>query len=585
MPEKIIIPNFKTAICPDMHFYRNSNFYLTILFLIFFSACNNDHTKKEKDIITSPESIDAAVQKNIKTQLLSAADKNDKTGAGFPIAFFSVLKNYYESNDHYPLWSSKEKWKPQAVVFLNYLNNAAADGLYKDDYHFPVIDSLKRSLDADSLKRMDAVLWAKADLLFTDAFMHILQDLRQGRLQPDSVAWKNDPAKYEIFFGVNLDRLKKGIPFDTIVKSVQPSIKGYWALKNCIRSFIDSMDMKTYTYVPYPYKAGDKNDSTAFVKKLSQRFSESGINNKNNDTDSLALAGLIKKYQQHKKLNADGKISASLIRMLNTTDKERFNRIAITLDRYKQLPDSMPEKYILVNLPAYYLQVWDADTISFVSKIICGKPATSTPFITSAVSDIVIFPTWTVPSSIIKKEMLPGLKRNSNYLARKGLHLYNNKGELIDPSTINWAKYSKGIPYKIQQGSGDDNALGVIKFNFNNPFDVYLHDTNQRYLFKNGMRALSHGCVRVQDWEKLAFYIVRNDSLKNEKAGGDTLKYNTDSVTSWIAKKEKHRIDVKYRIPLFIRYFSCEGVNGAIKFYDDIYDEDKKMKDKFFALK
>jgi murein L,D-transpeptidase YcbB/YkuD len=197
----------------------------------------------------------------------------------------------------------------------------------------------------------------------------------------------------------------------------------------------------------------------------------------------------------------------------------------------------------------------------------------------------VIFPTWTVPSSIIKKEMLPGLKKNSNYLARKGLQLYSNKGELVDPSTINWAKYSKGIPYKIQQGSGDDNALGVIKFNFNNPFDVYLHDTNQRYLFKNGMRALSHGCVRVQDWEKLAFYIARNDSLKNEKAGGDTLKYNTDSITNWIDQKERHRIDIKYKIPLFIRYFSCEALNGAIKFYDDIYDEDKKMKDKFFGLK
>ena len=243
----------------------------------------------------------------------------------------------------------------------------------------------------------------------------------------------------------------------------------------------------------------------------------------------------------------------------------------------------MPKKYIWVNLPSFYLKVWDGDTISFTSKIICGKPSTPTPLLTSAISDIVIFPTWTVPSSIIAKEMLPGLKRNSGYLARKGLHLLNDKGERIDPSTINWSKYSKGIPYKIQQGSGDDNALGVIKFNFNNPFAVYLHDTNQRYLFKNSMRSLSHGCVRVQEWQKLAFFIIHNDSMQLKAK--DTMKYNTDSVMHWIDNKERHRLDVKNRLPLYIRYFGCEGTGGKIRFFDDIYGEDKTLSDKYFAGK
>jgi len=568
-----------------MYYHKSLTCFLPTLFLIFLFSCNNHaDKKKDKDIVSTPESIDASVQKNIKAELLSAADNNGKINDSLRIDFLPIVKKYYEENDHSPLWSSMEKWKPQAAAMISYISRAAEDGLYKEDYHFSAIEALKKSLDDDSLKRMDAVLWTKADILFTDAFMHIIQDLKQGRLQPDSLAWKNSPDKYEDFFTVNLERFKKGEAFDSIAKSLQPTIKGYWALKNGIRSFIDSMDMKKYTYVPYPYKAGDKIDSLAFVKKLLLRLNESGIAEKNITVDSLQLASLIKKYQQHKKINADGKISSSLIRQLNVTDIERYNRIAITLDRYKQMPDTMPEKYILVNLPAFYLQVWDADTIVFTSKIICGKPATSTPFLTSAISDLVIFPTWTVPTSIIKKEMLPALKRNSNYLARKGLNLFNSKGEIVDPSTVNWAKYSKGIPYKIQQGSGDDNALGVIKFNFNNPFDVYLHDTNQRYLFKNIMRALSHGCVRVQDWEKLAFYIARNDSLHAAEKG-DSLKYNTDSISSWIAKKERHRIDIKYKIPLFIRYFGCEGINGTIKFYDDIYDEDKRTKEKFFTLK
>src|SRR5205085_1475430 len=243
----------------------------------------------------------------------------------------------------------------------------------------------------------------------------------------------------------------------------------------------------------------------------------------------------------------------------------------------------MPQKYIWVNLPSFLLTVWNADTLVFKSRIVCGKPATPTPEITSAISDIVIYPTWTVPESIITKEMLPGLKKNAGYLARKGLSLLNNKGEEVDPATVNWAKYSKVIPYKIQQGSGDDNALGVIKFNFSNPFAVYLHDTNQRYLFKNSSRALSHGCVRVQDWQKLAFYIVRNDSLLKPPA--DSIRFTTDSITSWIAQKERHRVNLTYRFPLFIRYFGCEAINGSIKFYDDIYGLDKLMRDKYFSAK
>jgi murein L,D-transpeptidase YcbB/YkuD len=196
---------------------------------------------------------------------------------------------------------------------------------------------------------------------------------------------------------------------------------------------------------------------------------------------------------------------------------------------------------------------------------------------------MITYPKWTIPNSIIKNEILPALKKNAGYLARKGFHLVDAKGEMVDPWSVNWAKYTKGIPYNIVQGSGDDNALGIFKFNFNNPYSVYLHDTNQRYLFKNKARALSHGCVRVQDWEKLAFYIADNDSIYQKP--GSVRLYNVDSIKNWLATKERKRIIVKNRIPLSIRYFTCEGKNGKIVFYDDIYGEDKLLREKYFARK
>ncbi len=570
-----------------MPFYKNKPVYPFLFLLVFIIACNHNNKSsiKDKELVTDPSAIDTYISENIKKVLDIAAENKGKVNDSLQLSFYKVLRSFYNSGYYKPVWSSTEKWDIIADSLLQYINNAALDGLFRDDYHFKQIDSLKNILSKDSLKRMDAVLWAKADVLMTDAFMHIIRDLKQGRLQPDSLCRENDSSRYELFFTANLQQFQKEKKFSAVVRSLEPSIPLYASLKSGIRNFIDSMDTKTYTYVVYPYKAGDKKDSAAFVKKLQLRFSESGIMEytTSSSPDSLTLANAVKKYQKSKNITADGKITTAFIRQLNTTDKEKYNRIAITLDRYKSLPDSMPKKYIWVNLPSFYLQVWDGDTVSFTSRIICGKPATPTPLLTSNISDIVIYPTWTVPSSIIAKEMLPGLKRNSGYLARKGLHLLNDKGEKIDPSTINWSKYSKGIPYKIQQGSGDDNALGIIKFNFNNPFSVYLHDTNQRYLFKNIIRSLSHGCVRVQEWEKLAFFIIRNDSLQAKPK--DTLKYNTDSVTKWIANKERHRIDVKNKMPLFIRYFGCEGINGSIRFYDDIYGEDKLLKEKYFAGK
>ena len=540
-------------------------------------SCRSKHDTKAKDVVKDPSEMNARVTDNITALLSAAESKKFLLPDSSRLNFYAVLKNYYGATDAAPIWSNKEKFSATAGALVIYLQNAKYEGLFPEDYHFQKISRIKDLLDHDSLKRSDAVLWANAELLMTDALAGLLKDLKQGRLQPDSLSWGYDTSKYRKYFAVSIDRIKNGEILDSVLEHVQPQHDGYRLLKSGIKKFTDSMDTRRYTYLVYPYK-----DSVTFLRQFKKRMSEGGMVIPA-DADSATLSGIVKKYQQKAGITADGKIGNGVVKKLNLTDEQRFNMIAVTLDRYKSLPEKMPEKYIWVNLPAYYLKVWDHDTMVFESKTICGKPATPTPYITSAISDIVIYPTWTVPSSIISKDMLPGLKRNPNYLSRKGLYLLSNSGARIDPASVNWAKYSKGIPYRIQQGSGDDNALGVIKFNFSNPFSVYLHDTNQRYLFKNGVRCLSHGCVRVQEWEKLADYIVRNDSLIAKKT--DTMKCNTDSIKNWIAHKERHTIDVKNKLPLFIRYFTCEYVNNAIKFYDDIYGDDRALAQKYFAGK
>ena len=140
-----------------------------------------------------------------------------------------------------------------------------------------------------------------------------------------------------------------------------------------------------------------------------------------------------------------------------------------------------------------------------------------------------------------------------------------------------------GSFHRVVQGSGDANALGIMKFVFANKYSVYLHDTNQRYLFANAMRSLSHGCVRVQNWEELAFYIARNDSLS--QTGENKLSYNVDSIKAWLDRKERKAINVKNKVRLFIEYFTCEVKNNKLVFYDDVYNDDRMLAKKYFANK
>ena len=523
--------------------------------------------------------MDAKVNENIEDILEYAINNNGRINDSIKLFLLPVVNAFYSQNDYKNIWSEMEEWNPIADSMYHFIHQAELSGLFPYDYHLKDLDVIKKILEQDSLAKTDAIVWTKADLMLTDAFMLMLQHLKQGRLLPDSISLGADKKVAQNFFIKNLHNALNVKSVSSILNSVEPKHTGYDELKKGIQNFLDSMDRTVYTYVVYPNK-----DSLALIKNLQKRLYESGYIDKTNllpDSSQLAMA--IIKVQKEKGIKQDGKISSSVVKILNQNDVEKFKRIAITLDRYKHLPPELPEKYIWVNLPGYYLKVIDNDTVALWSKVIVGKPASRTPSLNSFITDMVTYPQWTIPNSIIKNDILPALKRDPAYLSRKGFSLFDVKDEVVDPYTINWAKYTKGIPYKIRQGSGDDNALGIYKFNFYNRYNVYLHDTNQRYLFKNSARALSHGCVRVQQWEKLAFFIAKNDSINLKQT--DTLRYNTDSIKLWLANKEKRRIIVKNKLPLFIRYFTCEGKDGKIIFYDDIYGEDKLLRNKYFANK
>ncbi len=551
--------------------------YIFFILLAVTTAinCRNGSPLPDQSMVKKPEEMDEQISDNIRLALEFAKGNKGKINDSAVLFFPHVVDAFYQKNSYHNIWSENERWQPLAVSLISFINSAEYSGLYPKDYHFDALKNLQHKYFSDTLTRKDAIFWTKGELFLSDAFMRILKDLAEGRLLPDSSSIINKEGFIDSFFVTKLKDAQKALSVKGIFQSAEPDNSGYRDLKVALKQFVDSMDNTHYVYVYYPQK-----DSFKLVKSLKERLSESGFMPKDSvGSDSVVLSEQIKEYQKQRKIKADGKISAKLISLLNSTDIQKFKRIAVTLDRYKAIP-ALPEKYVWVNLPAFYLKVVDSDAVVLTSRVIVGKPTTPTPLLTSRISDMVTYPVWTLPASIIKNDVLPGLKKDPGYLAKKGFSLVNYRGDSVNPYTVKWEKYKTEIPWKVQQGSGDDNALGIFKFNFSNAYSVYLHDTNQRYLFSNANRALSHGCVRVQKWRELAYYIAQNDSAAYDP--GKKIPYNADSIKTWITNKSRKQIIVKNRMPLFIEYFTCEGKKDKVVFYDDIYDDDKMYIEKYF---
>ncbi len=540
------------------------------------AACNNHESKPpETVVVKNPEKIDVKESELIQTTLQFITDNKGKLNDSVTLKRPDLLSKIYNANNFQPLWSSRENWNSVADSLYHFIYFSKLYGLFPSDYYLNPLQNIRNGMSGDTLHRRNAALWARADLMLTDAYLAIAKDLKLGRLPKDSVTLRNDSLINDDYFLHTFQQAMENRNIRGVFEGLEPKYKGYIDLKNGIKSFLDSAVLQPTTYIFYPTK-----DSLGMMKLVQKRLGELGYINASGDTSSVKDA--LRRYQKQNNIPVTGKVGEKTVASLNKNDWEKYKRIAINLDRYKLLPDTLPQKYIWVNLPGFYMQLWDSDTISILSKVVVGKPLTRTPVLNSKLTDMVTYPQWTIPTSIIEKEVLPGLKKDTNYLRKKGYSLINDKGEEVNAGSVNWRKYTKGIPYKVVQGSGDDNALGILKFNFSNKYSVYLHDTNQRYYFKNAMRALSHGCVRVQEWDKLAHYLIQNDSIS---ALPSTNTFKSDSLKAFLARKEKHYIPVRSRLPLFIRYYTCEGKDGKVKFYDDIYGEDRLLSEKYFANK
>ncbi|QBO59330.1 L,D-transpeptidase family protein [Chryseobacterium salivictor] len=254
----------------------------------------------------------------------------------------------------------------------------------------------------------------------------------------------------------------------------------------------------------------------------------------------------------------------------NEVPPETVTKIIINMERLRWV-DTDEDSYILVNIPSYTLEFHQAGKISEF-KVIVGKPSNKSPVLKSAIHYFTTAPVWVVPQSIMMKEILPKILKNRQYLTNHHYSFYNKEGHPIKGnSTTLKAVRSNPSQFTVRQSAGPGNALGAIVFRFPNPYHVYLHDTSQPNLFHQEYRALSHGCIRVEDAKQLAGLLLTGDGAANQ------IPELEEAMQTYTRKD----FILKKPVPFMISYLTCRIHQGKPEMFRDIYGLDKNLEQKF----
>lgn len=248
-------------------------------------------------------------------------------------------------------------------------------------------------------------------------------------------------------------------------------------------------------------------------------------------------------------------------RLLEEKNPWKKRQLTIAANNYQWLEGlKKKHKIILVNIPSATLQVFDHGKKQITMKVVVGKKKTPTSTLLSSLNQMTVNPFWYVTRNIATQEMLPKILKNSGYLKRNHILVLDSTHKVVDPAAVNWSELSRNnFPFTLRQNSGNVNSLGSLKFQFNNPYFLYLHDTDSKHLFAKENRFFSHGCVRVEKPLELASLVM---NVKQEVIKADIQKKRTKIVS--VASEDPYLIVIWYTIVDF-------DSEGTLKYFPDVY--------------
>lgn len=460
------------------------------------------------------------------------------------------------------LWTGSGAGTARAEALLKAIRSAGDHGL--DPAWYGIAD-IEKAMAPDTDPSM-------AEPVLTAAFVAYASDVSTGRVRANRVDKEIDIQQRRVDKTDLLKAAADAPDFAAYLATLPP--KGdYPALQKALAAWREKRGKATYT--PMPDGVALKPGMTdARVPVLRKRLAELDLAVPEPgavaDLYDEPLAGVVKAYQETKGLTVDGVIGAKTVRSLNITVEERIEQIVANLERRRWLPEDLGSRYVFVNTGDYSMVFVNDGKPAFKSQVIVGTPKDPTPEIQSTMRGFQTNPYWTVPPSISGEEYLPILRRDPNALAGSGFKIFADWSDdtELDPNSVDWSSiHPKAFPYRIRQEPGASNALGYIFFPFQNKYGIYMHDTANRWLFTEGSRNFSHGCIRLQnplDFVEMVF---------NGKGG-----FNKERVKQVINAGQQAHYTFPEPISLYVTYRTVAARDGGTPvFRDDVYGRDRRV--------
>lgn len=515
---------------------------------------------------------------------IRAAD-GEVEAAGDALRATRTLPQLYQMNGFQPLWDTR---RLQSLVEL--LKDIEDDGLRPSDYHLASLQGLmNRGGKLAPLER------ATLDLLASDAYTLILYHLYFGKVDPVSLdsRWnfelreiREDGAVKFVHDAITQDRVRASID------QVRPDHWMYAAGRQALAAYRGIAALGGWPQLPAgpTLKPGMVDARVPLLREHlritgdlaaavpppnagapSPTSPEAARNTGAADPllFDATLEAAVRHFQKRHRLGTDGAIGPATLRELNVPVQARIDQLRLNLERGRWVLHEVQkdDDFVIVDIAGFGVRfVRDRKTF-WETRAQVGKPYRQTPIFKSAIDHVVLNPTWTVPPTILEKDILPAVRKDRGYLAKRGLEVIDRNGRVIPTASIDFSRYSgRNFPYMIRQGAGDDNALGKVKIMFPNPYLVYLHDTPSKSLFEADQRAFSSGCIRTERPFELVELLL-----------GDPARWNRAALDAAVATGVTRTVRLPKPVPVLILYWTVDqDDDGSVVFKPDPYGRDAR---------
>jgi L,D-transpeptidase YcbB len=472
-----------------------------------------------------------------------------------------AVADFYEQNRFAPAWT-----RPGDLdQLLAALRDVAGDGLDPEDYGLGELQRRRVVLDDPQATPQQR---AQFDVLATDACLAALMHLYRGKVDPATLDthWNFDPRQIDQAQGLKAVReaLAQGA-IGTLFARARPQNPLYGQLRTALAKLREVAAQGGWPPLADgpTLKPGSRDPR---VPALRQRLQLVGypVGGSVDDLYDPALEAALKQFQREQYLAADGHLGKATLAALNVPVALRIEQLRANLERARWLLHQLQGEFVVVDIAGYQVAYYRDGKPVWRSRVQVGKPYRSTPVFKSKITYLTLNPTWTVPPTILKNDILPKVRRNPGYLAANRIRVLDGQGRELSPASVNWAN-PRGIV--LRQDAGPGNSLGRLVIRFPNDYAVYLHDTPHQELFANEQRANSSGCIRVERPRELAELLL-----------DDPARWNRAGIDRAIDTLKTQTVMLRQPVPLLLAYWTVDlREDGRVGFRPDVYQRDPPL--------